>query len=69
MGHHGWVNQRVNETGEMRWVKRDTMVPVEMGAQQQWSPGTGYDSSPSRGHSWKSIRPYIWDRHRVRLTQ
>ena len=25
MGHHDWVSKEVNETGEMRWVERDTM--------------------------------------------
>ena len=38
MGHHDWVNKRVNEIGEMRWVERDTVV--ETGTHRQWSPGT-----------------------------
>ena len=25
MGHHDWVSKEVNETGEMRWVERDTV--------------------------------------------
>ena len=26
MGHSDWVNKRVDETGGMRWVERDTMI-------------------------------------------
>ena len=36
MGHHNWVNEEVNETGEMRWVERDKIDKT--GTHQQWSP-------------------------------
>ena len=36
MGHHNWVNEEVNETGEMRWVEHDTIDKT--GTHQQWSP-------------------------------
>ena len=36
MGYSDWVNEEVNETGEMRWVERDTIDKT--GTHQQWSP-------------------------------
>ena len=33
---NNWVNEEVNETGEMRWVGRDTIDKT--GTHQQWSP-------------------------------
>ena len=62
----GWIN------GWMRLVKCDGLNATQWlrrGLTGSGHQALQYDSSLSRCHSWKPIRPYIWAHHRVRLTQ
>ena len=53
MGHSDWVNKRVDETGGMRLVGRDTMG--ETGTHH--GPALTTHFAPSGCYSWKLVRP------------
>ena len=54
MGHHDWVGKEVDETGQMRWVGRDTMDKT---GTHQW-PSTD-DALPVELLFLETCPPYI----------